>query len=375
MSNAFTAIKSARAYLNDINGITWSDAILFPLLQEAHGELQQELERNNTGVLKIQTAPMVVPAGATTLGTNQPSTIINPISMVEGDIGDSPDSFQDMIRVNFIPYEDRDDWLSYWAWIGQVITFLGCTRDKQVVLRYEGMLTTPQTLNDPLGCIFAERFIGPRIAALAYGIAGKNYKWLMDIAERNLYTIVANQVVNNQTPVRRKAYRSPKFGDIGVTKPITISGGPSTNQISQWIPTVTPPDGIRTTFYFSAVPMFISWNGLNQYKNQGYTVYASPGNSIIHFRDVLGNILTPGAADTIIAVKNNVQFNPLIGPDGVRTDIVMPVVPDYMLWNNLNQFLGVGYNQEVVTQSIVSFIDNLGNVLVPGVLDDIREAV
>ena len=156
MAQALQAIKFARTYLNDINGFTWNDATLMPLLQLAHNELVQKLEINRTGLLKVQSSPILVPALAITLGTSQPSNIINPISIVEGAVGDDPNNFEDMIKVSFIPYEDQTEQLTYWAWIGQLITFLGATEDRSVILRYEGSLATPQLLTDQLGCIFAE---------------------------------------------------------------------------------------------------------------------------------------------------------------------------------------------------------------------------
>src|SRR5713226_4235834 len=146
MALAKDAIRSARTYLNDLNGITWSDAILMPLLQEAHGELIQELELNNTGVVKAQTSPTTVTAGS--LGITQPSGLINPIEILEGDVNAAVDTFVSLEKVSFIPLVPKTTNLIYWAWIDQVITFLGATTDRQIILRYEGTLSIPQTLND-----------------------------------------------------------------------------------------------------------------------------------------------------------------------------------------------------------------------------------
>jgi len=210
MAQALQAIKFARTYLNDINGTTWGDPILMSFLQLAHNELVQKLEMNRTGVMKIQSSPITVPALALTLGSNQPTNIINPISMVEGAVGDDPDNFEDMVKVTFIPFEDQTEYLVYWAWNGQVITFLGATQPRSVVLRYDGALTTPQLLTDQLGCIFAENYIGPRIASLAFTAAGKDNKVVQALADRNLYQLIQSQVTNDQRPVRRRGYRSPK---------------------------------------------------------------------------------------------------------------------------------------------------------------------
>lgn len=377
MATAQTAIQSARVYLNDINGITWSDALLLPLLQEAFGELTQELELNNTGVMKIQTDPIIIPAGTLNMSINQPSGLINPISMMEADIGADYNSFEDMTKVSFLPIVDQTTWLNWWAWIGQVITFIGATSDRQVILRYEGTIPTPTKLTDPLGCIFAERFLGPRVAALAYSSIGRDNKFLVNLAETNLYKIIQSQVVNDQRPTRRKPYRSPKslYGVIrSVSYPISAPGG-GTGAVNQWIMTTTLPDGVRTVFSFPQTPRFISWNGINQNLGVGYIVVASPGNAIVTFTDINGNVLTPAAGDTIFSVIGSSHFSPLTPPDGVRTAFTFAAIPQYILWNGLNQFLGTGYTQQVVNSTLISLIDSLGAVVTPGAGDDIREAV
>jgi hypothetical protein len=302
MAKAFDALRSARAYLNDINGVTWSDSILMPLLQEAHGELQQELELNNTSNLKIQSNRILVPALTTDLGGNLPSNIINPISILEGDVGVDIEFFEELEKVTFIPAVDPDTWLRFWAWIGENIVFLGATADREIIIRYEGGISTPTKLNDSLGVIFAERYIGPRVAALAYSTAGKDNQYLLDLANAALYKILKNITNNDQRPVRRRGYRSPKgfmgpFGKVSV--PVgsitTVGGGSSVN----WILTSTPPDGVRTSFDFNTKPKYISWNGLNQFETTGYTVTFSAGKWHVVFHDVNNVTLTPDTGDDI----------------------------------------------------------------------------
>lgn len=208
MSTAQAAIKSARIYLNDINGLTWSESILMPLLQEAFGEMMQELDVNQLGVLKYQTPVITVIAGQLNLGTNQPTNILEPISMQERTPGDTADSFVDMYKVNFLPEETVSQYLTWWCWNAELITFLGSDQNREVILRYKGFLTTPVLLTDPIGVIFGERFLGPRIAALAYDSIGKDSAKLSDIASKNLYTLVQRAVLYDQSPVRRKGYRS-----------------------------------------------------------------------------------------------------------------------------------------------------------------------
>lgn len=297
--NASAAIKSARAYLNDVNGITWSDTILMPLLQEAHGEMCQELELNSVGVIKFQTAPILVASGALNLGTDQPSNIVVPISMMERTPGLDSSSFLPMERTNFVPEDNQQNLLRTWSWIQQTIMFIGATQAREVILRYEGTISTPQTLNDPLGFIFAERFLGPRVAELAHATIGKENSRLSELAAAALYKLLQTNVKADQRPVRRRAYRSPKgyyFGHASV--PIgSGSGGPSVT----WILPNPLPDGITTQFGFSAYPKTISWNGLNQFQGVGYTITASGSGWLVTFIDVNGNLLIPNTGDDIHA--------------------------------------------------------------------------
>lgn len=67
-------------------------------------------------------------------------------------------------------------------------------------------------------------------------------------------------------------------------------------------PTLTPPNGTRTTFTFSALPLYIVWNNTVQFQNIGYTLTGPvAGIYTATFMDYAGNILTPGSTDSIIA--------------------------------------------------------------------------
>src|ERR1017187_3421677 len=314
MAQASVALKSARIYLGDINGISWPDSILMPILQEAHGELVQECERFSLSVILNQSAILLVNAGDLTLGANQPATLVEPISIMERIPGSDLESFEPMLRLTFIPLQDQSEELQYWAWLGQIITFLGATQDREILLRYKGSISTPNLLTDPLGFIFAERYIGPRVASIAWDSIGKDGSKFQKLAENNLYKIVQSNVTNDQRPVRRKGYRSPKdTGPEGarISGIITVQG-----PTVAWLPTTTHPDGIRTMFFFTRFPKYVSWNGLNQFENIGYllTVFPtasqpvgplSPGYSMtqsggiysVTFLDSNGTALVPGIKD------------------------------------------------------------------------------
>jgi hypothetical protein len=300
MATAYDAVKSARVYLNDINAVTWSDTVLMPLLQEAFGELTQELDVNGVGVIKQQTNPLTIPPFATSMGSQQPTNILQPISMLEGNVGDIPDNFQDMIRVTFLPYINQDQWLTYWAWLGETIQFIGSTTVRSVILRFEGSLPVPQLLTDPLTMIFAERYLGPRIASLANASIGRDSDRAQGIADKNLYKLIQSQVVQDQRPTRRKGYRAYKpqlgIGPAGITISTSVpQGGAGV----LWIPTTTPPDGTRTQFTFSYVPKYVSWNGMNQFQDKGYKLTIVGGAYSVRFIDANGLTLTPQTGDDI----------------------------------------------------------------------------
>ena len=401
MAQALVALKSARVYLGDINGISWPDSILMPMLQEAHGELVQECERFSLSVILNQSAILLVNAGDLTLGANQPATLVEPISIMERIPGSDMESFEPMLRLTFIPLQDQSEELQYWAWLGQVITFLGATQDREILLRYKGSISTPNLLTDPLGFIFAERYIGPRVASIAWDSIGKDGSKFQKLAENQLYKIIQSNVTNDQRPVRRKGYRSSKnlYGPDGgsvIGPNITQQGAASV----LWIPTTTPPDGVRTEFFFTNLPKYCSFNGANQFPITGYilTTYSSniqitgaigpgylitttAGTSTVTFRDVLGNVITPGVTDDIRAAIGQAMLGvpttwtpTLTPPDGIRTAFNFQGIPSFISFNGLNQFPSSATTTNLGRFS-VHFIDIAGNVLTPGATDDIRAEI
>jgi len=125
-----------------------------------------------------------------------------------------------MIPVTFLPLQDPIQDLVYWTWIAQQIQFIGATTNKEVKLYYNGYLTAPVTLNDNLGFIFAERFLGPRVASIALSSVNqeKRANYVNEIAQKNLYEVMQYNVTQDQRPSKRRKYRSAKLGTVGTTK-------------------------------------------------------------------------------------------------------------------------------------------------------------
>lgn len=212
-------IASCRGYLNDVDGITWSDAHLLPLVQEAHKELQVELSLNDIAVVRNQitnapsTSGLHLIAGQTSLSTAglMPRDLIEPIEMNERDWGDTtPEDYLQMERLSFLPNYTQNNFLYFWTWMNEDILFLGATVDRDIQLRYRSFLTTPLNNNSTMGFLRAELYVGPRAASLACGTTGDNKRgdWLQRQADRNLDKVIRSNVKNDQgTGVRRIPYR------------------------------------------------------------------------------------------------------------------------------------------------------------------------
>ena len=203
MATVQDALKSARSFLNDDAAITWSDAVLIPKLQEAHRELVLELELNHIPVVRAVSSIILVPAGSTDLGDNQPADMVEPTDLYERDVGGTMDDFEDMTELANLPNVSPVSSLLYWTWMDERIKFVGATQDREVLIRYRRRIPTPSVNTDDLGFLFAELYIGPRVAALASG----NDRFTLQ-ARENLEKIIQMNVVGQQSmPIRRLPYR------------------------------------------------------------------------------------------------------------------------------------------------------------------------
>lgn len=200
MATASDALQIARSLLNDDLATQWPDAILIPKLRIAYRELQAELTLNSIPVVKAQSAVLTVNVGDVTLGVLQPVDLIEPLSMKERAFGGAVSDFADMQQVSFLPQVERQTDLIYWAWLSGVITFVGATTKREVLLRYTRSLTLPLTINDPIDLVSGELFLGPQIAYMISGdkrfavqaasaldkIIRTNVKGMQGIARRRL---------------------------------------------------------------------------------------------------------------------------------------------------------------------------------------------
>lgn len=214
VGSAATALSVARTYLNDVSGVTWPDALLLPLLQTAFSEMNAKLVANGTAIVRNQESIVTIPAIDPSVTPpipfpSLPSNLVFPISLQEKQSGDDIEFFVTMFEVDFVPMVDPVEELRYWAWQGQQIMLVGATVAVDVLLRYRGSLTIPQTLNDSLGFIFAENYLGPRIASLAAMSSGnESYQSFQAQADSNLDTVLRLNIVGSQgVGKRRGSYR------------------------------------------------------------------------------------------------------------------------------------------------------------------------
>ena len=206
MSLVQDALKITRTLLNDDAGQKWPDSILMPKIVVSHLELVNKLVLNGVPVIWTTQTLQTVTAGSLILPA-QPTNLARPIKMDERTPGDVNTNAVPMTKVDFIPNLDQTDFLRYWAWIGQVITFLGSTQTRQVTLYYDETVPPPLTVNDSLFFTQSETFLGPRTAALVM-IDSPQYGVLNQIAEANLSSIVRREVKAGQNlPVRRRPFR------------------------------------------------------------------------------------------------------------------------------------------------------------------------
>lgn len=206
------ALDSARAHLNDVGASIWSNASLFPFLQEAHRELRSKVILNGIPVIDEVTGVLSVPAGTTDLTAvaGYPVDLIVPIWMKERQAGDPNNSdFIDMTPRDFLPNINQDIWLFWWCWRKEKILVVGSLNAEEVQIRYRRQIPTPNAAGDSVGWLGAENYLSYRTAALACNSVGEGEKGqgLTDTANNNMDTVIRLNVKQMQSlPARRRPY-------------------------------------------------------------------------------------------------------------------------------------------------------------------------
>ena len=164
-------LATARTFLNDDAATNWTDAALMPKLQQAHKELQIKLRRAAAPLMKNTYVETII---ATNTGfATPPSDLVAPIQLWEKASGDPVNLYQLMTESDPLPNVIQGIILTWWAWIEEVVTFIGASANRQVKMLYWRSLPLPAQNTDLIGFLNGELYLAPRTAAIAAGSVGQ----------------------------------------------------------------------------------------------------------------------------------------------------------------------------------------------------------
>lgn len=167
---ASVVLTTARTFLNDDASTNWTDAALFPKLQQAHRELQIKLRRAAAPVMKT-TYTETVGAGGLVFAA-QPTDLVSPIQLWEKAAGDPVTLYALMTESDPLPNVAQVATMIWWAWIQEQVTFVGSSAARMIKMSYWRALPIPATNTDSIGFINGELYLAPRTAALTAGSVG-----------------------------------------------------------------------------------------------------------------------------------------------------------------------------------------------------------
>lgn len=172
-ATAEVCFNAARVLLNDVNQQLWSDAVLMPMLQTAHLELQAKLKARAAPVMKTW-VDLIIPAYSITIEDEVPDLNL-PIKFWEHPVGSPSSTFQPMTEAQVLPLipTETNTSLVYWCWMQDIVVFPGASLDTEIVMLYWKRLPVPTLPTDPIGIIDGEQYLGPRVAAIAAASVGE----------------------------------------------------------------------------------------------------------------------------------------------------------------------------------------------------------
>ena len=194
MANLSVALASARTWLNDDAAQIWTDANLLPKAYVAHQELQTKLWNVGSPLVRKEAAPVTVTAGGTTM--SNPADMLQPFRLQEyANTLESRADAVDMTECGFLPNRAALAILQDWCWKEEALQFVAASADRKVIIYYRKLITIPTAAGDPIGIMFGETFLGPRMAAIAAGSVGNKeaYDEMMTVAEYNFQNIIMAQ--------------------------------------------------------------------------------------------------------------------------------------------------------------------------------------
>ena len=172
-ATAEDCFNAARMFLND-NGIPtqlWTDAILLPMMKQAHLELQVKLKQRASPAMRGYQTVTLVPLEIDLIPL--PVDLVLPIKLWEKPAGSPAPAFQPMTETDMLPFVLPSTTLTYWMWDQDAILFIGSTIATDVFVDYWRRVPVPVAATDDVGILEGEQFLGPRIAAIAAGSVGE----------------------------------------------------------------------------------------------------------------------------------------------------------------------------------------------------------
>ena len=194
-------LSTARTMLNDDAATNWTDAALFPKLQQAHKELQIKLRRAAAPVMKSTYTETVAIAGTSFL--TPPADLVSPIQLWETSSAGTIDTYALMTEYDPLPNVIQAATMIYWAWVEEKVTFIGSTAARKILMLYWRSLPLPAVNTDPVGFINGELYLAPRTAAIAAGSVGQanEMEALIKLADGSLTEVIlSNRGRAPQTP-------------------------------------------------------------------------------------------------------------------------------------------------------------------------------
>jgi hypothetical protein len=168
-------LPRAAAKLNDSGQTLFDNNSLMPYAQDAADELQMQLELYGILVLEKRTAPIVVPAGTTSLATASllPSDMLEPQKLSER-LNGSQDQYTPMTmrmwEPNILPTEN----LRYWSYREEDIKFVGALSNRDVQLDYIKRLIVVTDETSTINVNNSQLFMICKIASIAALDIGEN---------------------------------------------------------------------------------------------------------------------------------------------------------------------------------------------------------
>ena len=198
---ASVVLATARTLLNDDAANNWTDAALFPKLAQAHRELQIKLRRAAAPLMKAQYTETIVATNI--VFATPPVNLVAPIQLWETSSAGDVSTYALMTEADPLPNVDQATTMIWWAWVNEVVTFIGSSANRKILMLYWRSLTIPQVNTDPIGFINGELYLAPRTAALAAGSVGQAAEMgaLASLADGSLSEVIlSNRGRAPQTP-------------------------------------------------------------------------------------------------------------------------------------------------------------------------------